>query len=291
MELIQLKYFKAVAKTGKISTAAQELFLSAPALSTSIARLEKELGSPLFDRTGNRICLNEQGEIFLRYVDEVFDTLDRAKTDLRRSRLRQSQHIWLATTGSNLWLELITAFSQEHPQFTLTCTTPDHTVIESVFSQYTFLLAETEDIPESCVPALDHIQLFEDQPAILVHPDHPLAQKECVTAPMLQSENLFLPMHDMPRRGRLIRLLEANSIDTTTANSSTYVIYRSMVEQNLGVAFTTLRSRHVNLGDLRVIPLENNLSPWVMSLYWQREHIMTPTEETFRSFVEQYYQA
>ena len=44
MELQQLKYFKTVATIGKISDAAEALFISAPALSTSISRLEKELG-------------------------------------------------------------------------------------------------------------------------------------------------------------------------------------------------------------------------------------------------------
>ena len=44
MELLQLKYFKTVAETQKISAAAQALFVSAPALSTAISRLEKELG-------------------------------------------------------------------------------------------------------------------------------------------------------------------------------------------------------------------------------------------------------
>ena len=82
VELLQLKYFKTVAKTGKIAAAAQELFLSAPALSTSIARLEKELGAKLFDRTSNRIFLNEQGQIFLRYVDQVFSTLESAKQEV-----------------------------------------------------------------------------------------------------------------------------------------------------------------------------------------------------------------
>lgn len=291
LELLQLKYFKTVAKTGKISTAAQELFLSAPALSTSINRLEKEVGTPLFDRTGNRITLNEQGEIFLRHVTEVFDTLDRAKSELRYSLLRQQQHIWLSTSGSNLWLELLAAFSQEYPQLTLTCSTTKHTDIGSFFTQYTFLLAEEEDIPENCAASLDRLRLFEDQPAILVHPDHPLAQEERVAVSALRSETLFLPMHDMPRWQHMAHLLESNGIDPATANSSTYVIYRNMVEQNLGIALTTLRSVHVNLGDLRVIPLESKLSPWVMGLFWHRDHIMTPAEETFRSFVARYYQA
>ena len=291
LELIQLKYFKTVAKTEKISSAAQELFLSAPALSTSISRLEKEVGTPLFDRSGNRISLNEQGKIFLRYVNEVFDSLDRAKTELRHSLLRTQTNIWVATTGSNLWLEVLTAFSQEHPQFTLTCTTTDYTTIDTFFSQYTFLLAEDEDLPESCIHTLDCMRLFEDQPAIIVHPEHPLAQLDLVSPAMLRNENLFLPTHGMPRRERLIRLLQANGIDPAPANSCTYLLYRSMVQQNLGVAFTTMRSRHVNQGDLRVVPLENILSPWVMNLYWRREHIMTPAEQAFHDFVAQFYQA
>ena len=48
-----------MAETGKISDAAQKLFISAPALSTSISRLEKELGIRLFDRTNNRIILSK----------------------------------------------------------------------------------------------------------------------------------------------------------------------------------------------------------------------------------------
>ncbi len=52
-----------MAHIGKISEAAEALFVSAPALSTSISRLEKELGMHLFDRTNNRIIpLNDPFE-------------------------------------------------------------------------------------------------------------------------------------------------------------------------------------------------------------------------------------
>ena len=46
MEMLQLKYFKAVAEMGKISAAAESLFISPPALSAAISRLEKDLGMP-----------------------------------------------------------------------------------------------------------------------------------------------------------------------------------------------------------------------------------------------------
>lgn len=54
MELLQLKYFQTVARTEHMTKAAQELRIAQPALSVTIARLEEELGVPLFDRIGRQ---------------------------------------------------------------------------------------------------------------------------------------------------------------------------------------------------------------------------------------------
>ena len=83
MNLTHLKYFHTVAETGKIASAAEALFISAPALSTALARLEKELGMPLFERSGNRVTLNKQGQIFLRYVEQVFAANASAVADFK----------------------------------------------------------------------------------------------------------------------------------------------------------------------------------------------------------------
>lgn len=58
----------------------------------------------------------------------------------------------------------------------------------------------------------------------------------------------------------------------------------------MGIAFTTTLSHHNDLGKLRVIPLQNDLSPWLMSLYWRRDHTLTSVELTFRDFAAQYFQ-
>lgn len=79
MNLTQLHYFKAVAETGRISLAAKELFVSAPAVSIAIANLENELGKKLFDRSNNKIVLNEQGRLFLVRVNQILDDLNSAK--------------------------------------------------------------------------------------------------------------------------------------------------------------------------------------------------------------------
>lgn len=76
MELTQLRHFVAVARTENITRAAQELFITQPALSRTILRLEHELGTPLFDRCGGRLTLNNKGRVFLGFVKPALDSLD-----------------------------------------------------------------------------------------------------------------------------------------------------------------------------------------------------------------------
>lgn len=64
MELSQLRYFSAVAQLENMSKAAEIMFVSQPNLSTSISRLEEEVGVPLFERRRGKIILNQSGKCF-----------------------------------------------------------------------------------------------------------------------------------------------------------------------------------------------------------------------------------
>lgn len=83
MELTQLKQFVAVAETGSLSLAAERLYISQPALSTMLKKLESELGVVLFHRTRNKITLNEAGELALQHAQQILVQAERMKTELR----------------------------------------------------------------------------------------------------------------------------------------------------------------------------------------------------------------
>ena len=162
MELQQLKYFKAVADTGKISLAAESLFVSAPALSTSIARLEKEFGFPLFTRTNNRITLNEQGQIFLKHVNQIFTALESAKQELQDSLLPPDPKLSIISINTAMWVNPITAFLSEHPQFTLSSSSVSLPQLaqQGLDAKHNFLLAYDTDLPQYLAEELDSIFLF-----------------------------------------------------------------------------------------------------------------------------------
>ena len=83
MELLQLKYFSHAAKTENFSHTAQKFMVPTSGISASIKKLEKEIGVTLFNRTSNRIQLNEYGKILADAIDNSEKLFDKAISDIR----------------------------------------------------------------------------------------------------------------------------------------------------------------------------------------------------------------
>jgi len=80
-----LHYFWTVARTGSISKASQELYVSSPAISAQLSELQASLGAELFARSGRNLALTEVGRVAYRYADEIF-SLGREMMDTVKSR-------------------------------------------------------------------------------------------------------------------------------------------------------------------------------------------------------------
>ena len=290
MELQQLKYFKTVAAIGKISEAAEALFISAPALSTSISRLEKELGVSLFDRTSNRITLNAQGQILLKYAEKIFADLDSAKDELRQSMQPKESHIHILTINSLIWSNLIASFTAEFPQYTLSCSASSVSdFAKNGFpSQYDFLLACQDQIPAAFEYKLESIPLFYARPAVILHKDHRLAQNSILDIRQLGDERIFLTQPNAPLYNRIKQLYDLHNIPMPADNTQTYVVRQKMVLENNGISFSTL-PYNGDHPDIRCIPLADPFAPWHAHLYWRKDRPLSPEEITFRDFVQQLY--
>jgi DNA-binding transcriptional LysR family regulator len=73
-----------VAKTGNISHAAEELFVSQPAISKSISKLEQGLGVRLFDRNVKGVCLTDEGRILYSHIASAFDAIAKGEDEIQR---------------------------------------------------------------------------------------------------------------------------------------------------------------------------------------------------------------
>ena len=291
MELQQLKYFKTVAAIGKISDAAEALFISAPALSTSIARLEKELGVKLFDRTSNRITLNAQGQILLKHVNQIFTNLENAKQELNQSLLHQGPHISLVSINSLMWVNLIASFTAEFSKYTLSCSsTSIPELTENGFSaQHNFLLAYECEIPPVYAEKLDSIFLFQATPTVMVHKDHPLAQKEVLDIRELVDERFFLTMPGSSMYQLLQQLFELHALPFPTDNFYSYMVRQKMVAENKGISFFSQHPGYNSHPNIRYIPLVDPFAPWNARLYWRKDRPLSVQEAAFRDFAAEFY--
>src|SRR5262252_3894795 len=107
MDLLQLHYFRTVARLEHVTRAAEELRVAQPALSKTMARLEGELGVPLFERRGRRIALNTGGRAFLRHVDRIFMALEDGRQELADLAGLARGTVTIAATTLHLLADLL----------------------------------------------------------------------------------------------------------------------------------------------------------------------------------------
>ncbi len=86
MELHQLRYFLAVARTRNFSRAAEDCHVAQPSLSQQIKKLEDELGERLFERTKRAVSLTPAGELFRQHAQRVLEEVDQARESVREVR-------------------------------------------------------------------------------------------------------------------------------------------------------------------------------------------------------------
>lgn len=291
MELQQLKYFKAVAELGNLTAAAEALFVTAPAISTSISRLEDELGVQLFERTKGRLTLNAYGQFFLRHINQALDTLDYAAIELRKNLMIQGQHVSLACVTSAQWADMVTAFTLEHPRFTLSCTEYKRSDIvnNGLPAQHNFLLTCEDGVPDFVAAEMDSIVLFEDALMIAVARSHPFADKESVNLEDLLSGTLLLPMTNYSMYERLADLCTYADLTMPSGSAYPHATALKIAEKGLGIAFTTQYATRSLSMDLRYVPISDQTHPWVYRLYWRKTQHLTEDEEIFKQFVQIYY--
>ena len=95
MELSLLYYFKTVAEQENITKAAELLYISQPALSKAIAKLEKSLDVTLFERRKGRISLSSMGRVYYEYVSSAFQVLESGekKPDVKLRRQKAEKTV------------------------------------------------------------------------------------------------------------------------------------------------------------------------------------------------------
>ena len=126
--MVKLEFYRVfyvVAKTGNLSKASKELFISQPAVSYGIKQLEEQLGGRLFVRTAKGMELTPEGRMIYEYVSRAFDELTAAENKFSQMRGLEegTVHIGASDTISKYFiLPAIDRFKKQFPKISIKIT-------------------------------------------------------------------------------------------------------------------------------------------------------------------------
>ncbi|MFI8104078.1 LysR family transcriptional regulator [Streptomyces sp. NPDC086023] len=194
MDVRDLELLAATAESGSLTAAAEILYVSQPALSQRLTRLEDRLGMPLFDRSGRRLVPNAAGKRLLVTAHRVLGEIRSATRDLREMREGRDRRVRFAAQCSTTlpWLSpVIRAFRERHPEAEVRMeTVPDDAPVPALLADLVDVALVTKPDREADRVALT--RLFDDEMMAVVPADHPWAARPHLTAEDFTEAHLIL---------------------------------------------------------------------------------------------------
>ncbi|EPH41536.1 LysR family transcriptional regulator [Streptomyces aurantiacus] len=246
MDLLQLRYFQTVARFEHISRAAEELRIAQPSLSRTLARLEAELGTPLFDRQGRRIRLNPYGAMFLRHVDRALSELDDGCRALRDARDSGLGRVSVASETLLTVTHLLGSFRADHPD-------ADVRLYQSDAAEMSRQLRAGE--VDFCVASqpltgtnLESVELAREEVLLAVPPGHWLDGRESVTIPEIADEPFVTTRPGQWQRTLLDQLFTAEGLTPRlSCEGDEPGASQDMISAGLGIGLIPAMSRQAGM--------------------------------------------
>ena len=239
MELRTINTFLHIAELHSFSRAARELGYSQSAVSSQIAQLEEELGTPLFDRVGKTVRLTDAGLTFQEYARTLLTTAQQAKAALQPAReVRGTLRIALADSVCSTFLpDLLRQYHARCPEVELVLRTATADEMIQMLNSNETDLAYTLDQP-ILQPNLVLASNVLEPICIVAPPDHPLTQQETVTLEELARQEFLLTERGMSYRDALDQCMEAHHLALRPyIELGSAAMLAEMVEQGMGLSF------------------------------------------------------
>jgi len=233
VDLEQLKYFQSVANTENISQSARELYISQPTLSKALTRLEEELGYSLFNREKGHVRLNEDGRLFLDYVDRVFSELNTAIEKLNTAHNRETGQISVAGMCGTMLSPIIRAYLSKNKGVSVKLKYGAGKELAEQLLSYEVDFAVLNYEPED--PRLVSELLQAEPLYVAVSVRHSLAGRESVRLSQLREERFICNDNYVSKEQTREFCAQAGFAPRVVSDSNDNRLSEELVERNLGV--------------------------------------------------------
>ncbi len=261
MNLNQLKIFYLAAKKRNLSVAAAELFITQPAVTKGLQRLQEYYDMKFVDHIGKKLVLTDAGEVLYEIAEKIFELESKAEESIRDFQERKRGRIRILSSesfGDYYLPRIIIPFSKAYPLVRITMNIlPTEQVIENTATL-------NNDLGFISYP-VEHKKLLvkevlEDQLVIITPPDHPLGRYPTLEPSNLEDQLLIMHETGSAPRKALENYIRKNdlSVSIHLELSSNRAIKRA-VEDGIGIALISRKVANEEIRNkrLQAIPLSD----------------------------------
>lgn len=285
MDFAQLKYFVTTIDEHNLTRAAEQLHITQPALSRSLANLAAELEVPLFITQGRRLAPTAYGLEFYDWSKKILEALAEVKALMKSRAAAEVPHLRVGISGIQLLATYFSQFQFENPQIQM------GTEFFKPDEFYRFAkrpdidcIVTTEFFPSSTLT----YELLFTEPLLAVLPaDHPFSDYSELSLDDLKDEEFIFAPKDHLHHRTLERIFRQAGYKPIVKAYVDTLMRLSLIEKGAGITiwpefFTdTLTSRN----NICIIPIKENYCSRDIYLYWDKRVDDNPIFNSFRDFM------
>ena len=268
MEIQQLRHFLAAAESESFTRGAERAFVSQPAMSSSISKLEDEVGVKLFIRNKRNVVLTPAGRKLLQRAKLIVGECARAKDELKRHDVQRRLQLGVINTLSITYVtRLIRQYRLENPDLKLKIIDASAAEIHKLEREGRIDLALTllKEKPTANRNFVYSKKLFSEPYVVAMAHDHHLSRANFVSIKDLNDE-LFIARIHCEHRQVFENLLKQHNVRLNMAyitNQDERAL--ALVEAEVGV---TIVPKHYTSSRITTLPLAEDQNKRAIGLEW-----------------------
>jgi len=258
--LRQLKVFERVAKRLSFTRAAEELFLTQPAVSMQIKQFEEAVGLPLFERLGKKIYLTPAGAELYQLSRSIAQQLDEAEQLIEELKGTETGrlNVSVANTVHYFAIRLLGEFCRRHPKVRVSFKVTNRKgLLQNLEDNEADLLLMGQPPDNQDLEA----ESFLKNPLVIIAPaGHPLSEKNNIALKELSNETFIMREIGSGTRNSVERFLAERGVHLTVSmEMNTNGAIKQGVEEGLGLGIVSIHTleRELEGGRLAVLDVES----------------------------------
>ena len=291
--LSQYRIFYAVAKAGNISRAAKELYISQPAISKSISKLEDSLNTVLFTRNSRGVQLTDEGQVLFEHTRDAFEELAKGEQELKRIREFNMGHIRIGVNNTLcrfIMVKYLKGFIEQYPHIKITIESQPTTQTLSMLEQQRIdigLVVEQKSAKSmNFIPVMDIEDIFVATPSYLEN----LKLREGADTDVFQSGNLMLldknniTRHYIDDYMSVNEIVANNLLEVTTMD---LLIEFARIGLGIGCVIKEFVKEDLDSGRLAQLKLDTPIHKRTVGFLWQSSRTSKALDTFIRFCKEQ----